>query len=980
MKIFDIAFLGFAGFLFLCALLKMRRGGIRAFVRLALVALCALCAFFFAQSITDAVMATDLTSYNLTLNGEAVTGTVKEYLIRVVMESDSEGTLRDLQTASPTAVELITSMVAMVVTEILFVIMFIVLKILTLIVYAIIKIFIPKRDENGKRLKRSKLAGFAFSLAQAAVVIFVFLVPVMGVYNLMTEVVNVMDNAAEAGNNGDNAETLRKTSDGDIRKLSASASDDYITYADSSSSSDMSTEEIKNVLAEISGGYVFPVLQGIKVKDAAVTTFNRMYRMKMPDGKTAYLMEETVNLLPIATKAMELSDGVNAKTLQAVLDGVKKSPLMTNIMAEIISAGSSKWANGEKFMGIDPFESDDMDPYMQDLLRAVFRSFSNVDSDGVITDLTVLVNVFGTLDRYEVLDAFGNTEEGEDSMQKIMEMLGKEIADEKYNGAKTTFIEAVFDDLSGSPRLKTVIPSIINMGLRSASSGLGIEESNTALYDRMMADIINELTELSFNKNNVENDRSALAADPDYVTGDDYNAYKQAVAKVVDIMKNAGLPQANTSEGEAIASAIVLHYVNTETPTADSLAAYIGSLGRTSDASAMMADRLAFDSEYITFEEIKVSGDSLQDSDYKKLGRALSSLLGVFTDLSTDGSEADIMSSLDYAKLGEALDLLVAVPATSNLSFGLLDFVTDKAGFNSIDKVREAVATLQADIKAGRTSFTEFFKAVDATVQLANQLTSVDKLDDMDVDKWTETLKALAEAGKNENTMDILKNSINGIIPESESKQSGVLTNLLTTVTDTLREREQAAAEKGETISEETLKKDGEAMKDLVTGIGKSNSLSEVINTVCDAANSESEVVQKTVYTMAKDFSEKTSDNEDYLSIGLKKEDLTRTESGEENDGSKFMGAVVDTLGNLQEETFAEDTKTMQNIFNEFEKADVDVSGENPADNVNAALAENAELKAAIEKELTDNTSASLDALREALGLPTIGSSEEAAN
>lgn len=155
----SLIFLGVTAFIILVSIIMgMVRGTGRSLVRLALVVFSAVAALLIFRKITDILLPYLM---NINIQGQTV-----------------EALLTDMFADMDFAKEKVDQLISIIIGVIVYLIVFGLLQFLTwLIIFPIIKIFVKK---SKKVRKASTLVGGAIGIAQAAVIIFAFVMPLMG--------------------------------------------------------------------------------------------------------------------------------------------------------------------------------------------------------------------------------------------------------------------------------------------------------------------------------------------------------------------------------------------------------------------------------------------------------------------------------------------------------------------------------------------------------------------------------------------------------------------------------------------------------------------------------------------------------------------------------------------------------------------------------------------------------------------------------
>lgn len=965
---FNIFTLVFVGVLLLALLLDglrgARRGGLRAGIHCGLILLCAVLAFFCAQPIADSILAFDVSSLGFSLDGGApFAGTLKDYILEVVASSIGEDIYGDLASASPTAVSLVASIVAAVIAEVVFLLAFFVFAIVAYIIYCIAKIFLPKANAGAKL--KNRILGVTFNVVGSLISLFVILVPFMGTVNLAEKV----DDAMRYSEGAQGAGNAALRSDSQTSLLAASPDGG-------------STEELMD-LSFITDSAAYNFLEAVGIKSAAVGLFNNMYTAPISaDGEKARLIDEVEKLIPVFADVMVISqsENVTAEQVCDLLYEVENSKLITGILTDVLRTASTKWTGGESFFGVsfDP-ESSEMDPYMAEVVCGILAEFSTLERVDLVADLDVVRESILLMEENHVMELasniFGSGEGEEDDGEFHTERLGALLAlleakTEHADGTTGTITADLFDTFANSSRLKAMIPALINIGLYSATTSMELPMDDAAMYDLMLEELTTALEGTHIDFANV--DHAIRTNTPN----GDYEAYMAEYKRVMRVFSNRGLTGYDGQhiyiiDGQIYENlqgewTVVDHEdaISSVATLADTLIRYAAfgnvmdkegilsvaaSLSDTEISAAHLANKSLFVSEHATFRKIEVNGDLLTKADYPAVGEALAHMIAAFIDVIEHTEDAEISAnvflSLEYAALGTALDELYAIDATKDLCYGLMDVVTNMTDLEDQQSVRNAVSTLKFNLEHGDTTFTKFFGAVGAAVKISNRIESTEHIADL---SWSESLKDLSNADSV--SLDVVKEMLGGITNAEENTQVNTdMTNLMGTLIDSVNNNFQDA-------DDETFEKEGEALKNTIAALEQSSSISDVIKGVAEHA-AESELVKDVMLEAVITAGDRINNNEEYLSISFSRDEIVKTESGESHEGSEMMGAVIDSLTQMDEEHFTSDMQTLGTVMETLENSGVDFSSEHSADAVQSVL-ENEEIRTQVVEALQSSKDA----------------------
>ena len=423
------------------------RGYQKSLTRFIIVLVVAVVAFFITPVITEAVLDFNLAKYGVEVNGQVV-ATVEDYLIAQISQV---GEIAELMESSATLRAFVTALPAMLVNVVLFTVLFFLLKWISMLIYWIFAgIFFNKKKLEGK--SKVKLVGAGVGTLQALIALAILLVPLFGFANIINTVQNEFDQA-------------NSTSTAVVANAAA-VSD---TAPSENENEDIQIEETVNEVSTYVGAFentwVVKVYSAFGIDKLSVSVFNELSKQEVNNVTTNLTTElsAVAKILPYAQNLLNGGSEINTEfvnNVDRIIDSAFSSPVLENIVSEVISSASAKWANGETFLGLEMPKIENNEG-INNVISNVFNSLQNSTVATIRTDTDAIVSVLKILTEDDIISAMnsGNT---------------SDILNALSNENKNTISDLVGAMLV-SNTLKDVLPDILNVGLDYVYEALEIE-------------------------------------------------------------------------------------------------------------------------------------------------------------------------------------------------------------------------------------------------------------------------------------------------------------------------------------------------------------------------------------------------------------------------------------------------------------------------------------------------------------------------
>ena len=648
---------------------------------------------------------------------------------------------------SPVIGDLMVGIPAAVISPIIYVVVFLLLLLVMLIPAHFVKKLINAKFPNIPKL------GWAGALCGvvAGVASFVFLfAPMVGTLSMVGDmagvVVGLFDGSEESEENVEN------TADEDDIKLLSTNTNSTTVVADDGA------DVYDTVIVPITDNFFVKFVSGIGGK--AIFNSLTVFEVK---GENVSVAEEFSVMADVFSNLMPVIDGSEpANWTDKEINGIKNaaealndSDIVSEMLADIFSAASGKWANNEEFLGIAMISTgkDSIDTFLKEL----FLSFSDSTSETISGDFVTLADVLGVMQSYDMLAAFGSSEGGSNITENL---------------AKDGFISGLLAVIMKNDRFKGVTASVINLGVHETLGILNVPETTSDVYDRFVAEVaeaINDANENSVPLETLKNTVYKSFTDhgikvekdiTDYVTEYlmlDFEGRTDVTAEEVGeffsvafaIMEEENIEGvSNRNEKGEISYVGNIVALENKYSGAEALRILFTDIiekleQNDQDASAFkdvdweglstLQDREIFRSDAVTAETLKVSQDAIASlsseellAECEKIENIMQDIVTFTNSVSSEGS-GDIISSADVESLGNALNALSDSAILNEVS----DSIIESALKSDIvqDNISISDATIESMLTSEETDFANILVTVQNTTNIIENIGKEDSAD-----------------------------------------------------------------------------------------------------------------------------------------------------------------------------------------------------------------------------------------------------------
>lgn len=310
-----------------------------------------------------------------------------------------------------------------------------------------------KKQEKAQKKPMSwmsaHLLGIPAGVVSAALVVFALLLPFAGYIGVVTDALD----------------ELRASDSQDVQKVLESDDfkniDQYLAP--------LGDDAALNVIYTVGGKTLFNSLTSVTINgerypvSRAVTTAVNLYVDSEP------LMQVSVENYG--------DDQVNA--IYNVLDDVDGEPLVTSLVAELVSGAARTWENGEAFFSIGKPQINGNFGAIVDRLISIY---STMTYDTVSSDLKVIADLCAALIKNDAMSVIKDN-------SKLMELLGKE-----------GFVSSLIRPIQENERMQPIVKEISNLAIVLMAEKIGIPQNNTEIYNDLLDDVASSLNDAKASK------------------------------------------------------------------------------------------------------------------------------------------------------------------------------------------------------------------------------------------------------------------------------------------------------------------------------------------------------------------------------------------------------------------------------------------------------------------------------------------------
>ncbi len=197
------------------------------------------------------------------------------------------------------------------------------------------------------------------------------------------------------------------------------------------------------------------------------------------EGEKVYLKNDIATVFAVINGVSALEGEIaeygqkQIDALMGMVESLDDSPLLKNMLAEVLSTAASSWTEGKAFAGIEkPVASEMLAPIVDGMLKVLATS----DKDNIGKDLETLASVFSIMIRSEM---FKHSE----NFSAILTQL-----------SETNAISELLEAINANERMTGLSDEITNLSIRALASSIGVPENEQERYDLLMGEIASIVT------------------------------------------------------------------------------------------------------------------------------------------------------------------------------------------------------------------------------------------------------------------------------------------------------------------------------------------------------------------------------------------------------------------------------------------------------------------------------------------------------
>ncbi len=416
------------------------RGLNKSLVRILMVLICAVLAFFIAPPISKAVLSMNISKLT---GGSAATveALIMDMLKKIPM-------VQDALNGSATLQNFILAIPQMLVNVVLFIVLFFLLKWFTMIIYWIVAgVCFNKKKMTGK--EKHGFIGAVIGAVQGLIVAIVILVPCFGFVETAKPVVKAMQ-----------AEEQTTTTQNELDK--------YVG-------------EAETYVKAVDNNWIVKVMGAVGVKQLSVSMFDNLTTVKK--NKVEYGLRQEVktiaNVYPdiriIMDSKFDLESEETVTALQNVVDKIYDSKVLAGTINEIVPYASRVWLgletdeNGNKvttFFGMS--KPTIKDEKIDELFNDILEKFAEPDVD-IENDINVTIKLLKELQKTHIMEVVSGK-------RNIMDVL--KLPENK------TMISDIITTAVESDTLKTMLNRVVGVGMNFVYDALKIDSSTIDEIDK----------------------------------------------------------------------------------------------------------------------------------------------------------------------------------------------------------------------------------------------------------------------------------------------------------------------------------------------------------------------------------------------------------------------------------------------------------------------------------------------------------------
>lgn len=447
MTILSFVFTIFAAFiLFLGLVLGFFRGWKKSVVDIGVAVICVIVSAIIAAPILSAFE-------------ERIDPLVRDVIIQKLGEASYE----QLMEASPTVDMLISKLPVALLAPVAFMLIFLLIAFVASFFVPLIASAIFGSDKKKKSKKGSDeacehkegekkpmswmnrhLLGIPCGIVCAAVVAFAILLPFAGYIGVVTDALDEL----KASESQDAQNAIESDTFKSINEILEPLGDDAAL----------------NITYTMGGKALFNAITSVNINDERYPVSQAL--------STA--INIIVDAEPLTNASFENYGEAQVTALNNIREDVDGEPLVTSLVAEIISGAARSWEKGEAFLSI---KKPEVEGNFGSIIDKLLSIYATMTYDTVSSDLKVITDLFSVLIENDAMSVLKDND-------KLMDLLGKE-----------GFVSALVRPIQENARMQPIVKEISNLAIALMAEQIGIPQNNTEIYNDLLEDVASSLND-----------------------------------------------------------------------------------------------------------------------------------------------------------------------------------------------------------------------------------------------------------------------------------------------------------------------------------------------------------------------------------------------------------------------------------------------------------------------------------------------------
>ena len=515
------------------------------------------------------------------------------------------------------------------------------------------------------------------------------------------------------------------------------------------------------------------VMKVLGVKSLCGSVFNGLTTVKNTDGGKTAVFHDLNKTLPAVVQLARFEEldtedlgEKDVELLRSLSLTIGDAPLIVNTASELLSGFANTLLDGRSFMGIEP-PAPDADPHTAAMLHDTLVTLADVNAESLKANLPQFVDLFGVLVEYDVMDT-----------------LSKEDADILVLLANEDFTTDFLSTMTKSDILSPIAVSAVNhVGINLIAETLGIPDDDAAVYDEMVDALVTELGThhdlqggiafISTNAKTSERDKAIEAVSHILIHYTKNLSEEDAKTVATDLINAFCVTGATNASADAV-----------RTKLADEPCAAVKAISFDS-ALVVRADLISADID--VFKNMTAEERNAEVASFSRIVHTASDMM-----LNLDGGFSDLSSQLGMLpSIGKMLNAMDDSVLLGNSTEGML------MHFLEMDEVKEVIAekalnTLNNKITEGSVNYEATFSSISAAYRMAHSLSNKTPEPEAPDDKPDNTPSDKPNDEPSDKPNDKPNDEPND---EPEEKPNEAAEELVSAVTDLFQSMDETSAE-----------------------------------------------------------------------------------------------------------------------------------------------------------------------------------------